>query len=80
MPRKPIETATERQAEVVEAIDSYAEQNGYPPTVKELAELLGISTTSAHERIAHLVQKGYLAKVPGKARSLVVKKRPSNSA
>ena len=46
-----------------------------PPTVKELAEALGISPASAHEQIAQLVRKGYLRKEEKKARSIVVIKR-----
>ncbi len=79
MPRKPIEDVTDRQVEVIRAIDRFVGQNGFPPSMKELAAILSIAPASVHERVVHLVNKGYLAKAPGKARSLVVKKRPSGS-
>lgn len=74
MGRKATTGITAKQKETLEAIQGWVEENGYPPSMQELAELLGISHASAHERIGHLVNKGYLSREDGKARSLSVSK------
>jgi repressor LexA len=44
--------------------------------VQELADLLKISTASAHAQINQLVRKGYLKREPRKARGLVIERVP----
>lgn len=75
MSKQKIEGITEPQARTLKAICQILDSTGLPPTVKELAECLGISHASAHEQIAQLVRKGYLRKEQKKARSIVVVKR-----
>lgn len=75
MGKKKASGITEPQARTLRAICDIVDQNGLPPTVKELSEALGISHASAHEQIAQLVRKGYLRKEAKKARSIVVIKR-----
>lgn len=75
MSKQKIEGITEPQARTLKAICQILDSTGLPPTVKELAEKLGISHASAHEQIAQLVRKGYLRKEQKKARSIVVVKR-----
>ncbi len=65
----------EPQTRTLRAICQILDSTGLPPTVKELAEALGISHASAHEQIAQLVRKGYLRKEEKKARSIVIVKR-----
>ncbi len=72
MSKKKTEGITEPQAKTLQAICDILDRSGLPPTVKELAEALGISHASAHEQIAQLVRKGYLRKEDRKARSIVV--------
>ena len=67
---------TPLQRKTLEAICRFVDAKGFPPTVKELSEVLGISHASAHEQIAQLVRKGYLKKEARKARSIVVIRRP----
>ncbi len=73
--RPPIEKITERQRRARAAIRSYLARRGFPPTIKELGEALGIASASAHELVKQLVRKSYLRRAPGKARSLEVIKR-----
>ena len=75
MSRKPIQEVTQRQQEVIVAIDLFVKEKGFSPSIKELASILNISPASVHERIVHLVNKGYLSRSPGKASSLVVNRR-----
>jgi repressor LexA len=72
MSKKKTEGITEPQARSLKAICKLLDSTGLPPTVKELAEALGISHASAHEQITQLVRKGYLKKEEKKARSIVV--------
>ncbi|MFC7459245.1 LexA family protein [Hydrogenophaga defluvii] len=75
MSKKKTEGITEPQAKTLRMICEILDANGLPPTVKELADALGISHASAHEQIAQLVRKEYLRKEERKARSIVVIKR-----
>ena len=75
MSKRKTEGITEPQARTLNAICHILDSTGLPPTVKELAEALGISHASAHEQIAQLVRKGYLRKEERKARSIVIVKR-----
>jgi len=75
MSKRKTEGITEPQARTLRAICQILDNTGLPPTVKELAEALGISHASAHEQIVQLVRKGYLRKEEKKARSIVIVKR-----
>ena len=75
MSKQKIVGITQPQAKTLSVICQILDSTGLPPTVKELAEALGISHASAHEQIAQLVRKGYLRKEERKARSIVVVKR-----
>ena len=53
-------------------------RRNYPPTMKELGEALGISAASAHEHLNQLVDKGYVARERGKARSISILREPAD--
>ena len=63
---------TPKQLEVVEIIQRCRQENGYSPTMQELAEELGISKVTVFERIEALIRKGCLVREPNKARSLSI--------
>lgn len=64
---------TERQAQVLEFITSFLNQQGYPPTVREVAARFGFrSPRAAHDHMKALQRKGYLRSVPGLPRALNV--------
>jgi repressor LexA len=65
---------TSKQKEVLEAIRKYQGENGYPPTVRELAEMFGQTSTAGIHKILMLLQeKGVLKKREGgKSRSINV--------
>lgn len=64
---------TDRQAEVLLTIDRMTEATGYPPTVRELCDELGIdSTNGIADHVQRLVAKGLLLRVPHIARGLVL--------
>ena len=62
---------TERQHEVLRFIQKTIETHGYPPTVREIGEHLGIrSTNGVADHLKALKRKGYLAQQQMKSRTL----------
>lgn len=68
--RRPL---TIREREVLDAIIATVSYRSVPPTVRELCEMLGVSSTSTiHTHLTALRRKGYLTVDPRRPRSLVV--------
>ena len=62
-----------RQGEVLRLITSLTEQQGYPPTLAELAQALGLKNRmTVHQHVAALKKKGLVQWEPGLNRSLRV--------
>jgi len=62
-----------RQGEVLKLITSLTEQQGYPPTLAELAQALGLKNRmTVHQHVAALKKKGLVQWEPGLNRSLRV--------
>lgn len=71
---------TLRQVQVLQCVEQYLEARGYPPTVRELAGMLGVtSTNGVKDHLRGLERKGFLVSAPSTARGLRVL-RPSTSA
>lgn len=70
--RPRIDEITEPQQRTLEVIRALIEENGFPPTVKELGEVLGITPASVHDQLKQLERKGHITREPRKARSIVV--------
>jgi repressor LexA len=64
---------TQRQRQVLEFIDSQVRERGYPPSVREIGEAVGLSSSSTvHAHLAALQEKGYLRRDPTKPRAIEV--------
>lgn len=64
---------TGRQREVLAALERFTTQSGYPPTLRELARILGISGISAVKKhLDVLADKGYLVR-DRRARSITIR-------
>lgn len=64
---------TDRQRQVLEFIADTVNQRGYPPSVREIGEALGLSSPSTvHSHIAALVRAGYIRKDPSKPRAIEI--------
>ena len=64
---------TDRQGQVLGFINDYRQQQGYPPTVREVADHFGFrSPRAAHDHIKALERKGFLRSAPGRSRALEV--------
>ncbi len=64
---------TARQRQVLEFIDAEVRRRGYPPSVREIGEAVGLSSSSTvHAHLAALQDKGYLTRDPTKPRAIEV--------
>jgi repressor LexA len=64
---------TPRQRQVLEFVESEVAHRGYPPTVREIGEALGLSSSSTvHAHLAALQDKGFLTRDPTKPRALEI--------
>ncbi len=77
---KGINILSEKEKEILEIIEKFIDENGYSPTVREIAALSGLkSTSSVHGHIKRLKTKGLLTKgEEGMPRSITIKKEIRN--
>jgi repressor LexA len=68
-----VEGLTERQRETLQLIAEMVDQRGYPPSVREIGEALGLASSSTvHSHLQALQRKGYLRIDPTKPRAIEV--------
>ncbi len=70
---------TQRQREIYDFVTGYVDGHGYPPTVREIGEAVGLASPSTvHAHLANLERAGYLRRDPTKPRALelVGRERP----
>lgn len=64
---------SERQQQVLEHIRRTVAERGYPPSVREIGEALGLSSPSTvHSHLSTLVEAGLLKRDPSKPRAIMV--------
>ena len=62
---------TNRQNEILEYIKRYIVANGYPPTVREIAKAMGVSSPATiHAHLGNLEEKGVIKKESTKNRAI----------
>ncbi len=65
---------TARQRKVLEVIRDWVERFGYPPSVREIGDAVGLtSTSSVHHQLRTLEKKGYLRRDPNRTRAVDVR-------
>ena len=70
MPDNPL---TKRQSQILEYIDSAIRDKGYPPTVREIGQAVGLNSPSTvHNHLNTLQDKGFLRRDPTKNRAIEV--------
>jgi repressor LexA len=73
-PRQPTleaEMLTGRQQEIWDFLVEYVDRHGYPPTVREIGEAVGLASPSTvHAHLANLERAGLLRRDPTKPRAL----------
>ena len=71
LPSNAMTELTDRQRQVLEFIDAEVRVRGYPPSVREIGEAVGLSSSSTvHAHLAALQDKGFLTRDPTKPRAL----------
>src|SRR2546426_1839491 len=64
-------TLSPRQSRIIEFIRTTVRDRGYPPTVREMGEAVGLtSSSSVHSQLANLERRGLLKKDPTKPRAI----------
>ncbi len=68
--------ARNRKKEILRVIQDFVKDHGYPPTIREIARIIGLKSTKAVKvHIDNLVRDGLITKVGTKARGLKVEPR-----
>jgi repressor LexA len=76
-----MEPITDRQRKILDFIQTTVKQRGYPPSVREIGEAVGLhSPSSVHAQLAGLAEKGLLAKDPSRPRAIRVNAPDDGSA
>jgi repressor LexA len=77
-----MEDITPRQQRILEVIRKTVRERGYPPTVREIGDAVGLtSSSSVHAQLANLQRKGLLRKDATKPRAIeIAGPRPSREA
>ncbi|HEX6236136.1 MAG TPA: transcriptional repressor LexA [Acidimicrobiales bacterium] len=74
-------TLTPRQREVLEIIEVHMREHGYPPSVREIGQAVGLTSPSTvHAHLAALQRRGYLRRDPTKPRAIEVRWDPTSNA
>lgn len=64
---------SKRQSEIYDFVLHYVDEHGYPPTVREMGEAVGLASPSTvHAHLANLERAGYLRRDPTKPRALEI--------
>ena len=63
---------TQRQEEILNFINQYVNDNGFPPSVREIGRQFGIYPATVQDHITALERKGYLQKKRFQSRTLSV--------
>lgn len=68
-----MEDLTARQQEILDYIKKEVQKKGYPPSVREIGEAVGLSSSSSvHAHLEKLEEMGYLRRDPTKPRAIEV--------
>jgi repressor LexA len=74
-------TLTGKRREILEYIEASLRDRGYPPSVREIGEAVGLtSSSSVHAHLATLQRQGYLRRDPTKPRAIEVRYDTSSGA
>jgi repressor LexA len=72
---------TKRQQEIWEYLVEYVDGHGYPPTVREIGEKVGLASPSTvHAHLANLERAGLIKRDPTKPRALELTGRETRAA
>jgi DNA-binding MarR family transcriptional regulator len=73
-----MKTLTEQQGRVLGFVEDHIRRQGYPPTLREIGEAVGLANVNAvRGHLDALQRKGFVVKDPDKARSIRIVSSPS---
>ena len=79
--RWPTTTLTGKRREILEFIEQPMRERGYPPSVREIGEAVGLTSPSTvHTHLATLQRLGFLRRDPTKPRAIEVRFDPTSGA
>ena len=68
---------TGRQQEIWTFLTEYVDEHGYPPTVREIGDAVGLASPSTvHAHLANLERAGLIKRDPTKPRALELRREP----
>lgn len=74
-------TLTDRQLQILACIETAMRERGYPPSVREIGESVGLSSSSTvHAHLETLQRLGYLRRDPTKPRAIEVRYDPTTGS
>ena len=69
---------TDRQRQILDFLTKYVDAHGYPPTVREIGEAVGLASPSTvHAHLANLERAGLIRRDPTKPRALELRREPT---
>ncbi len=79
--RVPASRITPRQRQVLDFIEQQMRERGYPPSVREIGDAIGLTSPSTvHSHLNTLQRLGYLRRDPTKPRAIEVRWDPNSGA
>jgi len=63
---------TTRQTQILDFLRTSIEEKGYPPSLREVGDAVGLTTGSVHNQLVTLQAKGYIVRDPGRPRALTL--------
>lgn len=77
-PHRPTHALTARQQAILDVIERQVAARGYPPSVREIGDAVGLgSPSTVHAHLSTLERLGYLRRDPTKPRAIEVRQDPS---
>jgi len=74
-------TLTDRQREILDFIERQMRERGYPPSVREIGDAVGLTSPSTvHSHLSSLQRMGFLRRDPSKPRAIEVRYDPGSGA
>lgn len=74
-------TLYKRQRQIIDFLTQYIQQNGYSPTLQEIATAIGVSSLATiHEHLEALIRKGVIRKYEGAVRGIELIDRRLNKS
>ena len=72
---------TSRQQQILDFIDGQISDRGYPPSVREIGDAVGLTSPSTvHSHLATLQDRGFIRRDPSKPRAIEVRLDPTSGA